>query len=47
MKLDIEEVACGITWRFLRLAWLKKGCPLKNAKRKGIGKWTVEDARKQ
>ena len=47
MKIRIEEVARDIAWRFLRLAWVKKGCPFKNAKREGIGKWTVEDARKQ
>ena len=47
MKIRIEEVARDIAWRFLRLAWVKKGCPFKNAKREGIGKWTIAAARKQ
>lgn len=42
-----EEVASDITWRFLRLAWVKKGCPFKWAKEEGIENWTIKDAKKQ
>ena len=44
---DEEEVARDITWRFLRLAWVKKRCPFKWAKEEGIENWTIEDAKKQ
>jgi hypothetical protein len=44
---DEEEVARDITWRFLRLAWVKKGCPFKWAKEEGIENWTIKDAKKQ
>ena len=43
-----EEVApCDVTWRFLRLSWVKKGCPFKWAKEEGVAEWTIEDAKKQ
>ena len=44
---DGEYVANDIAWRFLRLAWVKKGCPFKWAKHEGIENWTIEDAKKQ
>ncbi|MBQ3546632.1 MAG: hypothetical protein IJA34_16860 [Lachnospiraceae bacterium] len=44
---DEEEVPRDVTWRFLRLAWVKKGCPFKWGKREGIENWTIEDAKKQ
>lgn len=44
---DVEEAPRDVTWRFLRLAWVKKGCPFKCAKEEGVEKWTIEDAKKQ
>ena len=44
---DEEYVARDITWRFIRLAWIKKGCPFRWAKDEGITSWTIEDAKKQ
>lgn len=44
---DEEYVANDIAWRFIRLAWVKKGCPFKRAKKEGIEHWSIEDAKKQ
>ena len=44
---DDEYVADDISWRFIRLFWIKKGCPFKWAKEEGIENWTIEDAKKQ
>ena len=44
---DEEEAPIDVTWRFLRLSWVKKGCPFKWAKHEGIENWTIEDAKKQ
>ena len=43
---DEEYVARDITWRFIRLAWIKKGCPFKYPN-ETITSWTIEDAKKQ
>lgn len=44
---DEEEAPRDVTWRFLRLSWVKKGCPFKWAKEEGVAEWTIEDAKKQ
>lgn len=44
---DEKEVARDITWRFIRLSWVKKGCPFKWAQKERIINWTIEDAKKQ
>lgn len=43
---DEKYVACDIAWRFLRLDWIKKGCPFR-FNEEGIENWTIEDAKKQ
>ena len=44
---DEKNVACDIVWRFIRLKWVKEGCPFKWAKEEGIEHWTIQDAKKQ
>lgn len=41
---DDEYAADDIAWRFLRLSWVKAGCPFKS---NGNEKWTLDDAKKQ